>query len=160
MEASVPEPQPYASSGRMSLGERLRARREERRISQSQAARELAVARTAYRLWELGAARPSPDRWRLVARWLGVSTSALLLAEGLISEGEYRDNDAAAERYETATGESADAASERQSGDFFRQAQSFIDQSIQDGLLTSDEASQFSEMFERIRARLGQMPSD
>ena len=63
-----------------SLGGRLKAKREALGISQSQAARELDVARTAYRLWELEAARPAPDRWRLVARWLGVSLTTLLLA--------------------------------------------------------------------------------
>ena len=59
------------------LAARLRAHREERGISQSQAARELDVARTAYRLWEMEAARPAPDRWRLLARWLGVSMTTL-----------------------------------------------------------------------------------
>jgi len=41
------------------LGERLRSRREERGLSQAQAARELDVARTAYRLWEDSPARHS-----------------------------------------------------------------------------------------------------
>ena len=58
--------------------------RTERGLSQAQAARELDVARTAYRLWEMEAAKPSPDRWRLIARWLGVSISTMLLAEDLI----------------------------------------------------------------------------
>jgi DNA-binding XRE family transcriptional regulator len=44
----------------ISLAERLKQRREELGISQSQAARELDVARTAYRLWELEAAKPAP----------------------------------------------------------------------------------------------------
>src|SRR5215470_9112345 len=72
----------------VSLATRLKAKREERGISQSQAARELDVARTAYRLWELEAAKPAPDRWRLVARWLGVSMTTMLLAEDLLSEEE------------------------------------------------------------------------
>jgi anti-sigma regulatory factor (Ser/Thr protein kinase)/DNA-binding XRE family transcriptional regulator len=44
----------------VSIADRLKQRREELGISQSQAARELDVARTAYRLWEMEAARPAP----------------------------------------------------------------------------------------------------
>ena len=50
------------------LGTRLRQRREQLGLTQTQAARELDVARTAYRLWEMEAARPSPDRWRVIAK--------------------------------------------------------------------------------------------
>ena len=56
----------------VSLAERLKSRREQLGISQAQAARELDVARTAYRLWEMEAAKPAPDRWRLISTWLGV----------------------------------------------------------------------------------------
>src|SRR5574342_282182 len=93
---------------RPSLADRLKAKRRERGLSQSQAARELDVARTAYRLWELEAARPAPDRWRLVARWLGVSMSTLLLAEGLITEEEAESSTAAADRYEASEGTTSD----------------------------------------------------
>jgi transcriptional regulator with XRE-family HTH domain len=138
----------------ISLGDRLKAHREELGISQSQAARELDVARTAYRLWELQAARPAPDRWRLLARWLGISMTTLLLAEGLISDEEGHRSDDAAERYARATGETSDVAAERQEGDFFRQARSMIDRSLEQGLVTSDEAGAFREMFERIKGGL------
>jgi len=141
-----------------SLAERLKARREALGISQSQAARELDVARTAYRLWELEAARPSPDRWRLVARWLGVSMTTLLIAEGLVNEEEQTEADTAADRYETAIGETSDIATEREEGDFFRQAQSFIDRSIEGGLLTADEAGHFRDVFERIKGGLAVKP--
>lgn len=140
----VPDEQP-------SLADRLKAHREERGISQSQAARELDVARTAYRLWELEAARPAPDRWRLVARWLGVSMTTLLVAEGLINEDEQRDSDDASARFEAATGETSDLAAERESGDFFRQAQSIIDRSLERGIVSADEAGRFRDMFDRIR---------
>ena len=141
-----------------SLAERLKARREALGISQSQAARELDVARTAYRLWELEAARPSPDRWRLVARWLGVSMTTLLVAEGLITAEEETESDTAAARYETATGETSDMATEREEGDFFRQAQSFIDRSLESGLLSAKEAGHFRDMFERIQEGLAESP--
>ena len=60
-----------AAASVVSLADRLKQRRDELGISQSQAARELDVARTAYRLWEMEAAKPAPDRWRLIASWLG-----------------------------------------------------------------------------------------
>jgi transcriptional regulator with XRE-family HTH domain len=72
----------------VSFGDRLKQRRAELGLSQAQAARELDVARTAYRLWEMEAATPAPDRWRLLSRWLGVSVTAMLLADELISEAE------------------------------------------------------------------------
>ena len=68
------------------LGTQLRQRREELGWSQARAARQLDVARTAYRLWELEASRPSPDRWRSIASWLGISMTAMLRAAELISE--------------------------------------------------------------------------
>jgi transcriptional regulator with XRE-family HTH domain len=138
------------------LAQRLKAYRTKRGISQSQAARELDIARTAYRLWEMEAAHPSPDRWRLVARWLGVSMTTLLLAEGLISEDEGHQSDKVSARFEAATGEASDAAAEHEPGDFFRQAQSLIDRSLERGILRADEAGTFREMFERIRKGLGE----
>lgn len=152
--ARPPEGLDMADPAQPSLADRLKATREARGISQSQAARELDVARTAYRLWELEAARPAPDRWRLVARWLGVSMTTLLLAEGLITDDEQGHMDRAGDRFETATGETSDVATERESGDFFQQAQSFIDRSIEKGLLSATEAGQFRDMFERIRKGL------
>ena len=56
----------------ISLAERLKSRREQLGLSQAQAARELDVARTAYRLWEMEAAKPQPDRWRLISRGWGL----------------------------------------------------------------------------------------
>ena len=138
------------------LAQRLKAYREKRGISQSQAARELDIARTAYRLWELEAAHPSPDRWRLVARWLGVSMTTLLLAEGLISEEEGRHSEDASARLEAETRETPDRVAEQESGDFFRQAQSLIDRSLERGIIRADEAGNFREMFERIRKCMGE----
>ena len=130
----------------------MKARRAELGLSQSQAARELDVARTAYRLWELEAARPAPDRWRLVARWLGVSMSTLLLAEGLIPDDESAAR--VADRFQDATGTSPDGEAEAESGGFFEQAQSMLDRSIERGLLSADEAGQCRAMFRRIEKGL------
>lgn len=138
----------------ISLADRLKARRDARGISQSQAARELDVARTAYRLWELEAARPSPDRWRLVARWLGVSMSTLMLSAGLMSEEEAQGHAQVADRFRAETGQAMDDFAEQADGDFFRQAQAVIDKSIERGVLTAAEAGQFRDMFERVRRGL------
>src|SRR6476620_12542931 len=80
---SMPE---EATAKILPLGERLKQHRTERGLSQAQAARELDVARTAYRLWEMEAAKPAPDRWRLISRWLGISVTTMLLADELDSE--------------------------------------------------------------------------
>jgi transcriptional regulator with XRE-family HTH domain len=139
-----------------SLGDRLKSRRDELGLSQSEAARELEVARTAYRLWELEAARPAPDRWRLVAAWLGVSVSTLLFAEGLISDEEAESSTVvAADRYEAATGGTSDLQADPESVDFFEHAQAIIDRSIERRLLTASEARQFRAIFRRIEKGLG-----
>jgi transcriptional regulator with XRE-family HTH domain len=62
------------------LSTRLRERRSELGLTQSQAARELDVARTAYRLWEMDAATPAADRWRGIANWLRVPVDAIVPA--------------------------------------------------------------------------------
>jgi len=65
----------------------------------------------------------------------------------------------ASDRYISATGVTADAAAELEPGDFFGQAQTFIDKSLERGLMTADEAGQFRRMFERIRDRARSDPS-
>jgi transcriptional regulator with XRE-family HTH domain len=138
----------------VSLASRLKEHRESLGLSQSQAARELEVARTAYRLWELEAAKPAPDRWRLVARWLGVSMSTLLLAEGLINEEEADQQAEIARRVQGETGERSDDVAAQQVGDFFQQAQAFLDRSLERGVIDQDEADRVGAVFERIRAGL------
>ena len=83
----------------VSLAERLKSRREELGSARPRQARELDVARTAYRLWEMEAAKPAPDRWRLIPTWLGVSVTTMLLAEDLMSEEEVATSDGQSERW-------------------------------------------------------------
>jgi transcriptional regulator with XRE-family HTH domain len=142
------------------LADRLKAKREQLGISQSQAARELEVARTAYRLWEMQAARPAPDRWRLVARWLGVSVTTLLLSEGYITDEEAAELNLAADNYETATGGTQDTATEEETGDFFEQGQTVIDQSLERGIFTAKEAADFRKMLRRIEKGLAESDND
>jgi hypothetical protein len=85
--------------------------------------------------------------------------STLLLAEGLISEEEAVASKAASDRYEAATGDVAERVAD-DGGDFFERAQSFIDLSIEKGLLSAAEAGQFRAMFERIRKGLEPGPGE
>src|SRR4051812_6027535 len=106
------------------LGAQLRQRRKELGLTQAQVARNLDVARTAYRLWEIDAARPAPDRWRLIAQWLGVSMTAILFASRLIDESEASAAEHAARR----AGLSAlgwDEQSAGHVGDYFSQERMF-----------------------------------
>ena len=139
----------------VSLAERLRTRRSELGLSQAQAARELDVARTAYRLWEMEAARPSPDRWRLISRWLGVSVTTMLLAEELLSEDEAAMSTTAEAAY-PGNAASWDLAASASAGDFFAQARDLIAQGIDAGYLTNDDAEQLTVFVSRIEEqRLG-----
>ena len=133
----------------VSLGERLKSRREELGLSQSQAARELDVARTAYRLWEMEAARPSPDRWRLIARWLGVSVATMLLAEDLIDDSEAHRAENIAGRLDV--GDAWDAPIDA-STDFFDQERASIDRRTLEGVVTQSEADRLANIVERLRS--------
>src|SRR6187200_1295228 len=110
-----------AAASVVSLADRLKQRREELGITQSQAARELDVARTAYRLWELEAAKPAPDRWRLISRWLGVSVTTMLLAEDLLSDQEASQSETVRLDFGR-TGKDWDTIAASKPGDFFAQA--------------------------------------
>ena len=111
----------------ISLAERLRRRREELGITQSQAARELDVARTAYRLWELEAAKPAPDRWRLIASWLGVSVTTMLLAEDLLTDEEAAQSTLVELDFTRTTGRDWDDVGASKPGDFFSQARALLE---------------------------------
>jgi transcriptional regulator with XRE-family HTH domain len=70
----------------MTLGERLKETREHRGLSLTQAAEELGVARTAYRLWELGAANPSPETWKDIALWCQLPIVSLMKELGHLDD--------------------------------------------------------------------------
>lgn len=135
----------------VSLAERLKSRREERGISQSQAARELDVARTAYRLWELEAAKPSPDRWRLIASWLGVSVTTMLLAEDLVSAEEALAAEATAGDFGR-SGRDWDTVAAANAGDFFTQARSLVEDGARGGDITAAQARELTFVLERVAA--------
>jgi transcriptional regulator with XRE-family HTH domain/anti-sigma regulatory factor (Ser/Thr protein kinase) len=132
------------------LGSRLRQRREELGLSQAQAAKQLDVARTAYRLWEMEAARPAPDRWRGIARWLGISVTAFLLAEQLIDQQEALDAHEA-----VAAGGLTDllwdAQGDVSAGDYFSQERALIADQARIGSITADQAANLREVLSRIQ---------
>jgi len=134
------------------LGERLRQHRTEHGISQAQAARELDVARTAYRLWELEAAKPNPDRWRLIARWLGVSISTMLLGEDLIDDEDAAAAGRIADRAARAGDEPWDVIAAASPGDFFQQERSTIDRQVDTGKITPDESGRLTASLDRVFA--------
>jgi transcriptional regulator with XRE-family HTH domain len=133
----------------ISLAERLKSRRAELGISQSQAARELDVARTAYRLWEMEAAKPAPDRWRLIASWLGVSVTTMLLAEDLVSEEEAAFGDLVTADFGR-SGRDWDTVGAAQAGDFFTQARSLIDDGQRSGDITAEQAASLTFVVDRV----------
>jgi transcriptional regulator with XRE-family HTH domain len=131
------------------LGRRLREHREELGISQAQAARELDVARTAYRLWELEAARPSSDSWRAISRWLGISVAAVLLSEDLTELGETEEVQRITRRLQE-HGTDWDAFAARESGDYFEQERATIRDQLRLGTISREESHRMTEMLERI----------
>jgi transcriptional regulator with XRE-family HTH domain/anti-sigma regulatory factor (Ser/Thr protein kinase) len=149
---------PVASEEVISLAERLKQRREERGISQSQAARELDVARTAYRLWELEAAKPSPDRWRLIARWLGVSVTTMLLAEELMTEEEASQAEAVEFEFNRA-GRDWDRVAAGKPGGFFAQAQALLQDGLASGGISESQADVLRIVFDRMDAQSSSEPT-
>lgn len=69
----------------MSLADRLAEVRKERGLNLTQAAAELGVARTAYRLWEKGAATPAPEHWHSVAQMCQIPLATILRELGILS---------------------------------------------------------------------------
>jgi transcriptional regulator with XRE-family HTH domain/anti-sigma regulatory factor (Ser/Thr protein kinase) len=132
------------------LGARLKQRREELGISQTQAARELDVARTAYRLWEMEAARPAPDRWRVIAKWLGISMTALLLAGELLDEEEALNADRVAQ-VAGLTSASWEAKSDASVGDYFSQERSMIAEQSSSGRISLADAASLRRVLDRIQ---------
>jgi transcriptional regulator with XRE-family HTH domain/anti-sigma regulatory factor (Ser/Thr protein kinase) len=133
----------------VSFGDRLKQRRAELGLSQAQAARELDVARTAYRLWEMEAATPAPDRWRLLSRWLGVSVTAMLLADELISEAEASASQVLEVDFGR-PGRDWGTAGTANQGDFFQQGRELVRDGVASGSISPEQAGELSVMFDRL----------
>jgi transcriptional regulator with XRE-family HTH domain/anti-sigma regulatory factor (Ser/Thr protein kinase) len=142
----------------VSLGDRLKQRRAELGLSQAQAARELDVARTAYRLWEMEAAKPAPDRWRLLSRWLGVSVTTMLLADELISEAEAQASTAAEANFGR-SGRDWDTVSAAHEGDFFQQGRALIEDGVASGSITREQAGELGAVLNRLEEERRSTPT-
>jgi transcriptional regulator with XRE-family HTH domain len=141
-----------------SFGDRLKQRRAELGLSQAQAARELDVARTAYRLWEMEAAKPAPDRWRLISRWLGISVTTMLLADELISEVEASASTVTEGNFGR-SGPDWDTASAGNTGDFFRQSRALIEDGVESGSLTQEQADELRAVLDRLEEERPSSPT-
>jgi transcriptional regulator with XRE-family HTH domain len=140
------------------LGRRLRDHREQLGMSQAQAARELDVARTAYRLWELEAARPSSDRWRAISRWLGISVASLLLAEELTEVGETEEVERITRQLQQ-HGTNWDALGARESGSYFEQERATIRDQARLGAISPSESGLLNDLLERIQGAATSSPT-
>lgn len=132
------------------LGARLKHRREQLGLTQAEAARELEVARTAYRLWEMEAARPSPDRWRAIAKWLGLSVTAMLHAAELIDEQDALAADAAS-KAAGVSDQMWDEAGSAPGGDFFSQERRMIDHQASSGVVSREQAANLRRLLGRLQ---------
>jgi anti-sigma regulatory factor (Ser/Thr protein kinase) len=96
------------------------------------------------------AAKPAPDRWRTIAKWLGISMTALLLAEELIDHQEAIDADGAA-----ATGglssDEWDVRSDASLGDYFSQERAMIADQARAGNISSVEAVRLDNVLSRVQ---------
>ncbi len=72
----------------MALADRLRTTRTDRGLSMAAAARELGVATSNYRMWELGYAKPEPAKWHPISTWLDIPFPTFLREEGFLTEEE------------------------------------------------------------------------
>lgn len=140
-----------AAENVISLADRLKQRREELGLSQAQAARELDVARTAYRLWEMEAAKPSPDRWRIISRWLGISVTSMLLAEERLSDDEAVAGEITAADFGVRSGRDWDRSAAAEGGDFFEQARQVVSEASAAGHVTDEQATHFMTVLTRIQ---------
>jgi transcriptional regulator with XRE-family HTH domain len=142
----------------VSFGDRLKQRRSELGLSQAQAARELDVARTAYRLWEIEAAKPAPDRWRLISRWLGISVTTMLLADELISEVEASASTVTEANFGR-SGRDWDDESAANAGDFFHQSRALIQNGIRSGSITPEQADELRGVVDRLEEQRQSSPT-
>ena len=140
------------------LEARLRQRREQLGLTQADAARELDVARTAYRLWEMEAARPSPDRWRSIAKWLGLSVTAMLHAAELIDEQDALALDQASAAAGLG-GEAWDANSNVSEGDFLSQEHRMIADQARIGGISTEQAAGLRRILGRLQDTSASSPT-
>jgi anti-sigma regulatory factor (Ser/Thr protein kinase) len=95
------------------------------------------------------AAKPAPDRWRLISRWLGISVTTMLLADELISEAEASVSTVTEGDFGR-SGRDWDTISAANAGDFFEQSRALIQDGIQSGSITAEQAEELRVVLERL----------
>jgi anti-sigma regulatory factor (Ser/Thr protein kinase) len=96
------------------------------------------------------AAKPAPDRWRSIARWLGISMTAMLLAEELIDQQEAID----AHRAAAGSGMTDlewDIGSDASPGDYFSQERAMIADQSRRGRISPTEAANLGRVLSRLQ---------
>jgi anti-sigma regulatory factor (Ser/Thr protein kinase) len=96
------------------------------------------------------AAKPAPDRWRTIARWLGISMTAMLLAEELIDQQEAHEANRAASGGGM-TERQWDAASNTSAGDFFSQERAMIADQARLGNISAADVARLSRVLSRVQ---------
>jgi anti-sigma regulatory factor (Ser/Thr protein kinase) len=104
------------------------------------------------------AAKPSPDRWRLISRWLGVSVTTMLLADELISAQEATASTATEAGYARA-GRDWETAGAAQAGDFFHQSRTLILEGLASGSITAEQADELGVVLDRLEAQREAAPT-
>ncbi len=140
---------------RMALGRRLKNARVGRGISMAEAARQLGVAHSAYRMWELGVAKPDANRWRTLSEWLGVPIVTLLREEGILTKDDEK-NLLGTERKIVGLPRSEIEAIEADEGRaFFEDVEELVDRMVREGLIDDDEAATTLSRLERVKRAYG-----
>jgi hypothetical protein len=96
------------------------------------------------------AAKPAPDRWRLLSRWLGVSVATMLLAEELIEPEEARQAGVISGRFGP---DGWDAESAREPGPFFDQERAMIARAQEGGQLSEPESADLRRVLEDVELK-------
>jgi anti-sigma regulatory factor (Ser/Thr protein kinase) len=95
------------------------------------------------------AAKPSPDRWRLLSRRLGVSVTTMLLADELISEAEASSSTVTEVDF-GGPGRDWDPVRAGNAGDFFEQSRTLIEEGVLSESITAEQAAEPAVVLHRL----------
>jgi anti-sigma regulatory factor (Ser/Thr protein kinase) len=104
------------------------------------------------------AAKPSPDRWKLIARWLGVSVTTMLFAEDLLSDTDVSLSHVVGREFRT----DETAAPHRQgttSGNFFTEARALLAKAVLDPNVKKEQAAEYAALLDRLETEADAAPS-
>jgi transcriptional regulator with XRE-family HTH domain len=121
----------------------------------AEAARQLGVAHSAYRMWELGVAKPDANRWRKLSEWLGVPIVTLLREEGILTRDDEKQL-LGTERKIVGLPLSEIEAIELDEGRaFFKDVEEPVERMKREGLIDDDEAATTFSRLEKVKRAHG-----